>query len=255
MANISSQLAKTGVKQLSYTEQGRDWLDSSPEFLDLVLQLQNYKDPLAVECAFKQQSAFIGEGRHSTVGEFGGIAIKLATSRTGEQGTKYGPASFENLVHQFVFLSILDEYLSSRAGDTIQVPKQYFAFKMSNGYYLRGEQYLQNDWTLLSHRFATMDWTSGEQQTAADSIKQRIKDLVKSPLLRFGLNDLGLTSKSRLRTDNIFIDSSTDALAEAKFCIVDQPSVNCELVGKLCIALASLPTLNGHHLRYVSSTI
>jgi hypothetical protein len=170
---------------------------------------------------------FIGMGDNSEVWSIDGVAIKVATPTTGRRSWRKGRDSPEDLIDQFIFMKVLGDHLDPESD--VLTPIQHFALQTPGGNYLRAEEYMET-WSPIGHWLHDRGHSIHDVQEDLASVKTQIARSIGSPILRFGLNDLGLGKDHRLHTENILVPSSATDISEAPLCIIDQPTHG--IVGK-----------------------
>jgi len=220
--------AETSSAHVISTEAGLERVSASPQLLELLGQFC-VADSRPEE-VFRGIPS-IGMGCNSEVHEVDGMAVKLSTDTTGRSAWLLGNSEPENLLNQFRFMDALATYFD---GNTeVTAPDQYVALRTRHGAFLSVQQYMDGWQSLQS-------WLDGQvvpQDNPAPilaAVKDRIKGNVDHPLIRLGLEDLGLHKWRPLHTKNILVPSDTDRADEAQLCIIDQPSQR--LYGHLAVA-------------------
>ncbi len=215
MAFITTEVAGGHVLG---TESGLERVASSPQLLEL-LSRYCVTDGKPEACFVGIPS--IGTGCNSEVWEVDGMAVKLSTETTGRSAWLRGPTAPENLLNQFRFMDALAVYFGNNA--EVTAPDQYLALRSPHGAYLLVQQYM-GGWQSLQ------SWIDGRPTLMDDpapivaGVKERIKSNTRNPLIRLGLDDLGLPRQRPLYTKNILVPSDTECADETQICIIDQPS-------------------------------
>ncbi len=201
------------------TTTGNELLGDTPELLDMVQAF--LATPQFPEHAF-DSLPYIGGGRNSIVRQFGDIAVKISTPTTGKNGWEYtANSSTENLFHQHLFLRTLDSHLVDAANLT--VPDQLIAIKSKNKpHYVSFQQYMAG-WQSLKSWIQQDAQNTLSVEELRHHVQNRIKASVHHPLMRLGLNDIGLHRWSQLNAGNILIEPSAIDYTKSQLCIIDQP--------------------------------
>ena len=225
MYRKASITTETSGAQILGTEAGFDRVATSPQLLELLGQFcVATTEP---EACFAN-ATYIGTGYNSEIREVDGMAIKLSTDTTGQRAWLLGTSKPENLLNQFRFMSTLAAYFSNNA--EVTAPEQYLALRSRSGSYLSVQQYM-NGWQSLQ---SWLDTHSNQATPILANVKGRIKNNVNNPLIRLGMEDLGLHRWQALHTKNIMVPGDAEEADEVQLCIIDQPSQR--VYGRLAVA-------------------
>lgn len=240
MSRELASLERAGASNLVYTEIGEAWATANPEFLDvaeLMCACTAAEEPLR-EC-----STYIGSGIYSEVRSFGAAAIKVSSATTGKKTSRMGERGKpEHLVNQFLFLSHFGEKLDHMTDGEITTPDQYLAFKTPYGNYVRVEEHMRT-WITISDFNAKLNLQfTPEEGKNNKTVKARLISTLRDPVMRMGLNDLGLEKNEHLHSKNVMIPDNTIDIHSAPLCIIDQPGNYRGYLGKISLFLSNFKT-------------
>ena len=220
--------AEAAINQFEANSEGQELIVASTKISDIVLRFCESPD-----LEIKQHTdGYIGIGNNSEVWNVDGLALKISTFQSGKYGWEHGSHKPENLIQQYMFMSVLHSFGAEFSNYKIRIPKQYFALETPRGDFLRAEEYMQ-DWIPIDELTVTKDLTRSQKNNIFISTKQRISQAAGMTIMRLGLNDLGLRPNTPLHAKNILMHKDTNNIVDGELCVIDQPQSG--ILGRIAI--------------------